>query len=145
MINIRQFATLSLIVVVTSIGTSASAQNRVSTMSVFLKPGQVIPAQCQQEAQTFKQIASIYPHPKTSWSFIVVCDEGSWRAALERIGITNENPIRSTTEKQTLTTKLRYFVDRVSPRTQLWVNRLLSTSSCMSLLTSCFIVVMRGR
>lgn len=81
-----------LIVGLLTLTLSAGAQNQVSAISIHLKQGQAIPSECQLEAQVFKQIASVYPHPKTGWSFVVICDEDSWNAALRRMGI--NDPLR---------------------------------------------------
>src|SRR5579884_2500991 len=69
---------------------STFAQNSVSVTSLFQKPGQPISDSCKEEVQVFEQIASVYPHPKSGWKFIIVCDENSWRAAIQRMGLVNE-------------------------------------------------------
>ncbi len=84
-----------------------SAQNRVSAMSLFLKAGQAIPNECQQEATVFKQIASAFPHPKSGWSFVVICDENSWKAALQRMGV--DDPDREHFGETDIDHNITYF------------------------------------
>ena len=64
----------------------AMAQNSVSVISAFAKPGQTVSATCKQEVQVFEQLASEFPHPKTGWRFVVLCDEPTWNQFMERSG-----------------------------------------------------------
>jgi hypothetical protein len=65
---------------------SALAQNEISVSSLFLKPGEHVPQECQQAAQLFAHLAAIYPHPKYGWHFIIVCDDSSWDAVMQKMG-----------------------------------------------------------
>jgi len=86
----RSIRIFSLIAILFMLSLSAFAQNKVSVNSLFLKPGKPIPADCQEAAQVFVHFASMYPHPKTGWSFVIVCDENSWTAAMQRMGLTGD-------------------------------------------------------
>lgn len=57
----------------------ALAQNTVTLASAFSQLGQRAPDACVQEAQIVVKYASLYPHPKTGWQFIVVCDDNTWK------------------------------------------------------------------
>ncbi|WP_026441549.1 ImmA/IrrE family metallo-endopeptidase [Pseudacidobacterium ailaaui] len=66
---------------------SAVAQNEISASSLFLKPGEPVPQECQQAAQLFAHLAAIYPHPKSGWHFVIVCDDNSWDAVMQKMGL----------------------------------------------------------
>lgn len=88
--SIRVPSRLLVVAIFIVLSFPAMAQNKVSVTSLFTKPGQPIPADCQQAAQAFVHLASRFPHPKSGWEFVIVCDEGTWKAAIQRMDLTNE-------------------------------------------------------
>lgn len=51
--------------------------------------GQPAPAECQDEARILAEYINSFPHPD-SWTWIIACDEESWRALEMRLGVLAE-------------------------------------------------------
>ena len=64
--------------------TPVVAQNQLSYVSNYGKPNQPVTTECRQMGQVFTHFASLYPHPKSGWSFVIVCDENTWKAFMQK-------------------------------------------------------------
>jgi hypothetical protein len=79
---------LIFFVLFSALRTSPSiAQNHFSFVSDFAKAGRPAPAECVTEGMQFMKLLSVYPHPTSGWSFVVVCDDTTWQHVMRKAGM----------------------------------------------------------
>jgi hypothetical protein len=78
----------------------------VQFVSSFVRPGQQVPCDCNDEGRIFAENLVHYPRPG-DWHWIIMCDEAGWQRFLQQSGRVGHEEIYASTDLMTRTTYLR--------------------------------------